>query len=312
MSVSVERGPRQPRMQLRAPAAKARKGQLHRRRVMEFLMFTGLWIIGFLAFEAYPLLQSLEISMSKANLGSHGKLSFTFVWLKNFRNALTVNATFNHLLIQTIVTTVFEMPLIIAFAITAAVLLNQRLWGTTFFRGLFFLPVVIGSSSVMSQLNSHHGVPVIVMGRFMNGIYTTVGPSLAQFVQAVYQGLALMLWKSGVQVLLFLAGLYSVPTMYYEVARIDGASGWQTFLRVTLPSLSPMILLVTIYTLVDSFTNRQLNPLLGYLMGLQSSAGASFYTEASAMGWLYFVVIFIILLLVFGYARNHVYYAGER
>lgn len=312
------REPRQPRMQLRAPT-KTIKGQLHRRRVLEFLMFTSLWIVGFLAFQAYPLLQSLEISMSTASIGSAGKLAFKFVWLKNFRNALTVDANFTHLLIGTIVTTIFEMPLIIAFSITAAVLLNQRLWGTTFFRGLFFLPVVIGSSSVMAQLtNTNHGggavggVPLIVAGRVMAGLYTTVGPTLAGFVRTIYQGLALMLWKSGVQVLLFLAGLYGVPQTYYEVARIDGASGWQTFLRVTLPALSPMILLVSIYTLVDSFTNPQINSLLGYMAQLQSSAGAAYYSEASAMGWIYFLVIFIILLLVFGYARNHVYYAGER
>jgi ABC-type sugar transport system permease subunit len=192
------------------------------------------------------------------------------------------------------------------------VLLNQRLWGTTFFRALFFLPVVIGSSSVMTQLDTHGGVPIIVMGRFLTGITTAVGPQLANFVIFIYQGLALMLWKSGVQVLLFLAGLFSVPSTYYEVARIDGASGWQTFLKVTLPSLSPMILLVTIYTLVDSFTNRQLNPLLGYIIGLQSKAGTAFYSEASAMGWIYFVVVFVILVLILGYARNHVYYAGER
>lgn len=275
-------------------------------------MFVGLWIVGFIAFEGYPLLQSLEISMSKTTFTQKAGLQFTFVWLKNFRNALTVSASFNHLLVETVVTTLFEMPLIIAFALTAAVLLNQRLWGTTFFRALFFLPVVIGSSSVMTQLDTHGGVPIIVLGRFMTGITTAVGPHLANFVIFIYQGLALMLWKSGVQVLLFLAGLFSVPSTYYEVARIDGASGWQTFLKVTLPSLSPMILLVTIYTLVDSFTNRQLNPLLGYIIGLQSKAGTAFYSEASAMGWIYFIVVFVILVLILGYARNHVYYAGER
>jgi ABC-type sugar transport system permease subunit len=287
-----------------------RRGTLHRRRVREFLLFAAPWIIGFALFEAYPLLQSLWISV--ATLSFSGKaVQFLFVGLKNYHNALFVDTHFTGYLLQTVVVTVVQVPLIIAFSLTAAVLMKQGLVGTTFFRGLFFLPVVIGSSAVMSQLLGAGGVPNIIAGRFMGGIYRAVGPALAPYITLVYQGLSLMLWHSGVQVLLFLAGLYGVNPTYYEVARIDGASSWQTFLKVTLPVLSPTILLVAIYTLVDSFTDPLVNPVLPYIstVGLQGSLNLGL---AGAMGWMYFIVIFLVLLVIFKYAQAHVYYAGER
>lgn len=287
-----------------------RPGALYRRRIYEFLLFGGLWIIGFAVFEAYPLAQSLWISFAKLSF-SNKAVKFVWVGVQNYHNALFVDAHFTSYLVQSVVVTVIQVPIIIAFSLVAAVLMKQGLMATGFFRGLFFLPVVIGSSAVMSQLLGAGGVPTLIAGRFMTGIYGTVGPTIAPYVTDVYQGLSLTLWASGVQVLLFLSGLFGVSPTYYEVARIDGASAWQTFLKVTLPCISPVLLLVTIYSLVDQFTNTVTNPLLNYIQttGLGGNLNLGL---AGAMGWLYFVVIFLILLIVFRYAQRHVYYAGER
>ena len=238
-------------------------------------------------------------------------MSWLWVGLKNYTNALTVDANFVPYLVQAVIATFIELPLILVFALTAAMMMKQGLWGTTFFRGLFFLPVVIGSSAVMSQLLGAGGVPVIVSGRFLGPMIHAVGPTIGNDVLGVFQDMSLVLWRSGVQVLLFLAGLFGISPTYYEVARIDGASPWQTFLKVTLPCLSPMVLLVTIYTLVDSFTNPVMNPVLNYIQtqGLQGNLNLGL---AGAMGWMYFVVIFLILAVIFKYAQSHVYYAGER
>lgn len=288
----------------------APKGAMQRRRVREFLMFGLPWIIGFAVFEAYPLVQSLWISFSTLSFSGKG-VQFLFIGFKNYVNLFTVDTKFVPALTQAVIASVVEVPLIITFALTAGVLMKQGLFGTTFFRGLFFLPVVIGSSAVMSQLLGAGGVPLLISGRMMGGIMRSVGPGIGQYVQVVYQGLALMLWHSGVQVLLILAGLFAISPTYYEVARIDGASSWQTFLKVTLPCLSPTILLVTIYTLVDSFTDPLLNPVLNYIQqtGLQGSLNLGL---AGAMGWVYFIVVFAVLMIIFRYAQTHVYYAGER
>lgn len=301
------RGTQAPGMRIRRTE---RRGALYRRRVYEFLLFAGLWIIGFVAFEAYPLLQSLWISVAKLSFSGKA-VKFVWVGLQNYHNAFFVDSHFTGYLLQSIVVTVIQVPIIIAFALVAAVLMKQGLFGTTFFRGLFFLPVVIGSSAVMSQLLGAGGVPQIIAGRFMSGIYQTVGPTIAPYVTLVYQGLSLTLWSSGVQVLLFLSALYGVSPTYYEVARIDGASAWQTFLKVTMPVISPVLLLVAIYSLVAQFTNTVSNPVLNYIQttGLGGNLNLGL---AGAMGWIYFVVIFLILLLIFRYAQQHVYYAGER
>lgn len=286
------------------------RGALHRRRLTEFLLFILPWIIGFIAFEAYPLLQSLQISVSTLNFSAHG-VSWTWVGLKNFQNALTVDTSFVPYMVQAIISTVVELPLILVFSLTGAVMMKQGLWGTTFFRGLFFLPVVIGSSAVMSRLLGAGGVPVIIQGRFMAPIYHTVGPTIGNDIAQVFQDMSLVLWRSGVQVLLFLAGLFGISPTYYEVARIDGANAWQTFLKVTLPCLSPMVLLVTVFTLVDSFTNPLLNPVLTYIES-QGLGGNLNLGLAGAMGWMYLIVVFIILAIILKYAQQHVYYAGER
>jgi len=286
------------------------KGALHRKRVIEFALFILPWIIGFIAFEAYPLLQSLQISVSTLHFAGQG-VSWQWVAFKNYQNALTVDTNFVPYLVQALVATFIELPLILVFSLTAAVLMKQGLWGTTIFRGLFFLPVVIGSSAVMSRLLGAGGVPVIFAGRFLEPIFHVVGPVIGNDIFTVFQDMSLVLWRSGVQVLLFLAGLFAISPTYYEVARIDGASAWQTFLKVTLPCLSPMVLLITVYTLVDSFTDPLLNPVLGYIQ-TKGLGGDLNLGLAGAMGWMYFVVVFVILAIIFKYAQSHVYYAGER
>ena len=272
--------------------------------------FIGLWVIGFIAFQAYPLLQSLYISFATLNFQASG-VQWIWVGLLNYQNALTVDVNFVPYLVQAILSTVIEMPLIIFFALAAATLLKQGLFGTTFFRGLFFLPVVVGSSAVMSNLLGAGGVPVLVHGRFLGEITRAVGPQIGNDLTQVFTQMALVLWRSGVQVLLFLAALYGVNPVYYEVARIDGANAWQTFLKVTLPAISPMMVLIWIYTLVDTFSDQALDPVLNYIQTVGLSGNLQLGL-AGAMGWISLVVVFIILLIIFRYSSRHTYYAGER
>jgi ABC-type sugar transport system permease subunit len=305
----VQATARQPRAAVRVQRA-APRGRLHRRRLLEFIGFIALWIIGFIAFQAYPLLQSLYISFATLSFQASG-VQWLWVGILNYQNALTVDVNFVPYLVQAVIGVIIEMPLIICFSLAAATMLKQGLFGTMFFRGLFFLPVVVGSSAVMSQLLGTGGVPIIVAGGFASEIYRAVGATIGHDLFQIFQDIALVLWRSGVQVLLFLAGLYGVNPTYYEVARIDGANAWQTFLKVTLPAISPMLVLITIYTLVDLFSDPILDPVLNYIttVGLGGDLQLGL---AGAMGWMSFVIVFIMLIIIFRYASRHTYYAGER
>jgi ABC-type sugar transport system permease subunit len=119
-----------------------------------------------------------------------------------------------------------------------------------------------------------------------------------------------VLWKTGVQMLIFLAGLNSVSPVLYEAARVDGATDWDRFWKVTLPLLSPVILVNLVYTIVDSFTDT-FNLVLQYIQQT-AFAGGFRLGYAAALGWIYFLIVFLILALVVKVTNRYVFYAGER
>jgi ABC-type sugar transport system permease subunit len=122
--------------------------------------------------------------------------------------------------------------------------------------------------------------------------------------------LLFVLWKTGVQMLIFLAGLNSVSPVLYEAARVDGATDWDRFWKVTLPLLSPVILVNLVYTIVDSFTDT-FNQVLQYIQQT-AFAGGFRLGYAAALGWIYFLIVFVILAVVVRITNRYVFYAGER
>lgn len=292
-------------------------GSIHRRRLIEFSLFALPWIIGFLAFQLYPLAQSFQISVSLLHVTRAG-VQWIPDGFRNYRQVFTGPTKFLPELLQAIILTLTQIPLVLCFALAAAALMKQPLIGNTLFRGLFFLPVVVGSSAVINQLfaggssYSAGSIPLVVVGPFLADIVKVLGPTLGNDIVEIFQHLSLVMWQSGVQTLLFLAGLYSVSQTYYEVARIDGANAWQTFLKVTLPSISPVILLAMVYSMVSFFTEPILNPLVNTITNEMFGQSSNGIGIAGAMGWVYFVAMFVVVAIVFRIAQRHVFYAGER
>jgi ABC-type sugar transport system permease subunit len=136
-----------------------------------------------------------------------------------------------------------------------------------------------------------------------------MGPAFSQIVFDMLSRLTIIFWKTGVQILLFLAGLQGISPSLYESARCDGATEWENFWKITLPMISPVILLNLIYTLVDSFTDIN-NRMMTYIKDTAFIKIQMGY--ASAMGWIYFLFIFVLLILVFVLTRRLVFYTGEK
>jgi ABC-type sugar transport system permease subunit len=205
-----------------------------------------------------------------------------------------------------------DVPIIMIFSLFSAILANQKIRGVIGFRAVFFLPLVIGSAQVIQQLFAQ-GVGGAVLSQGVNVqelAYQYLGPDAATGIENLLNRLVFVLWRTGVQMLIFLAGLNAVSPVLYEAARVDGATDWDRFWKVTLPLLSPVILVNLVYTLVDSFTDP-FNTVLDYVRQT-AFAGGFRLGYAAALGWIYFVIVFAVLMIVVRLTNRYVFYAGER
>ncbi|MBS4200486.1 sugar ABC transporter permease [Bacillus sp. FJAT-49732] len=267
------------------------------RHIIEGYSFVGPWIIGFFLFMAVPLGRSFYYSLNQLKPTKQG-LQATFVGMKNYRDAFTTDVKFFPLLLETMKDMLTQVPLILIFAMFCAILLNRKAFGRTFFRGIFFLPVIIASGAALRKLMEQGAASLPIFYQFdlyrqLNAfIPEEVLDPLLQYADA----LTLVMWDSGVQILIFLAGLQTISPSLYEAAKIDGATEWEVFWKITFPMLIPMIFVNTLYSIVNSFTKPD-NGVMSHLLNVVFVSNN--YSYGSAIGWLYFIFIFIVLGLVF-------------
>lgn len=309
--MSTGAGAMRPRGARPAGSKRRRRLTLSERRALESLGFISPWIAGFLLFALWPLLRSATLSLQK--LEELVGFRTSWVGLDNFREAFLVDVQFVPMFLQVVRNTLLDIPAVLVFALFTALLVNLKLRGDQLFRAVFFLPVVIGSGIVVQQLQQQEVGQLTIVRSFAGFgqfLYTYLGAAPALALLDLLNRLALVLWGTGVQVLLFLAGLQGISPSLYEAARVDGATEWEMFWKITLPMLSPIILVVAIYTLVDSFTSV-LNPILSYVRTIAFS-GQFRMGYAAALGWLYFAFVFLLMVLIYKGAERHIFYAGER
>lgn len=273
------------------------KLSMKKRSILEGYAFVSPWIIGFFLFMAVPLGQSFYYSLNNLKPTSAG-LQATFVGLTNYRDALTTDIDFFPLLMKTMTDMLTQVPLILIFSMFSAILLNRKAFGRTFFRGIFFLPVIIASGAALRKLLEQGAATLPIFYQF--DLYQKLNNFIPQEVLnpllKYADSLTLVMWDSGVQILIFLAALQTIAPSLYEAAKIDGATEWEIFWKITFPSLIPMIFVNTMYSIVNSFTKPN-NGVMTYLLKVVFQSND--YAYGSAIGWLYFIFIFIVLGIVF-------------
>jgi len=262
--------------------------------------FMSLWVIGFLVFTMYPLFISLYYSMSKVTLSGEG-IQETFVWFDNYKQIFSSAPGFTFL--QAVGDFAFEIlfkvPIITVFAIIIAVMLNQNIKARGFFRGIYFLPVIIASGPVINQLVAQGAatIPLVEQMGIIDLINQTFTPNLARPIAGIFSELIVILWFSGVQILLFIAALQKIDRSTYEAAMIDGAGAWESFWKITMPSLKSMVLVSVIFTIINLATfseNKAIAQIKTNMFALETGFGFS-----SAIAWVYFVALAIILLVAY-------------
>lgn len=283
-----------------------KKMSLHEKDQLKGLVFIAPFLMGVLLFFIYPITLSLRLAFGK--IDSIVGMKIHFAGLGSFVKAFFVDVNFLPMFWQSIVTTIVNFPLTVVLSLIIAILLNRDIKCRGLFRVIFFIPFLLGSGAVMQQL-LNQGVAKSVLnisdGRLIPyNVLAYFGPTIMDAVQTVFSVLIKVLWGSGVQILLFLSGLQSISPSLYEAAKIDGATEWEIFWKVTIPMISPIMLLVMVFTLVASFTDLS-NPLLGYMQtyGFQLAE----FEYAAAMGWIYFAFIGLIIALVFGIMKKYMH-----
>ena len=236
--------------------AKKKIKSLEKTRVKVGYTFVVHWWIGLALFFIIPLCTSIWYSLNNVIIRP-GQVITEYVGFNHYHNLLAVNADYINNLRDSLGMMFYSLPFILSLSLILAVLLNQQFKGRTVFRTIFFLPAIISNSVVMNSLNSKFiTMPLFSTGDAGTGIinYNEIIANL-NFPEQISPILIFLLsnsiniiWKCGVQTVLFIAGLQSIPASLYEVSKIEGANKWEEFWYITVPSLRHIISLVLIYT----------------------------------------------------------------
>lgn len=288
---------------------KIKLGKLESREARVGYLFVLPWMIGVLLFWLYPLCQSFYYMWYNIRITPLGT-KFTFVGTGNFTQIWLENPEFPQQLVTYIWQTLVEVPVITVFALIIAIMLNGKIKCKAFFRLIFFLPVIIVSGPVMNLLVSEGASTISSLNTqaVINALDSFLPTKLAMSIGELFSNMIMILWYSGVQILIFLSALQKVDPFLYEAAKIDGGSGWECFWKITLPTIKPMILLNAVYTVIFLSGNEQ-NALIEMIKAAMfSGTKEKGYGYASAMAWMYAIIISLITLLFFlllGSKKDH-------
>ncbi len=269
---------------------------LKRRGALYGYAFISIWIIGFLVFVLYPVIYSMILSVNAIKIRPEG-IIYTFKGLFFYDYALNELPHFRNCLAVQLQMVCGMTPVILVLSLIVAMLLNGKFRGRAMFRAIFFMPVIIMSGPVISSLLGQYALDFSTNSRIVYDLLSYMPSALAAPVEYVLNNLVKILWMSGVQILIFLAGLQSIGSEVYEAASIDGAGAWEKFWQITLPHISPMILICAVYTVIDT-ANYNEGGNINALINSQIFDANYMYSYAAAMSWMYFVVIAAVLGLV--------------
>lgn len=259
-------------------------------------IFFSPWIIGFILFTLYPVIYSMILSVNAVQIKTD---EIVMIWkgLSFYNEAINVDTSFKIALGNTVMLIACATPVVLVFSLIIAILLNGKYPLRMFFRAVFFLPVIIMSGPVISELLTKYTANFSNSGP---GIYLFLN-SLPSFLNKpvlfTLNNLVIILWFSGAQILIFLAGLQKIGTDIYEAADIDGANAWEKFWKITLPFVKPLAMVNAIYTIVEiaNFANNDVNnKISSHVFEVNRP-----YSFSAAMSWIYFATVLLILLVTY-------------
>ncbi|MBO5845954.1 MAG: sugar ABC transporter permease [Bacteroidales bacterium] len=311
--------------QTAAPKKRRKIASLDRKKARAGWFFVLPFVIGFILIYFPIVLDSINLSFNHMSTVQGGGYELTFVGLENYRTALFENPDYVQTLILGLKNLAFDIPAIIIFSLFMAILLNQKMAGRAAFRAIFFIPVILSTglmegieaqNIIGEYMDSAEGIDdgsgssaasEIVSAMDIERLFSNmkVGTELVDYVVGMINNIYDIVNRSGVQMLIFLTGLQSISPAIYESCSIDGATAWETFWKITLPMISPMILVNAVYTIIDSFTTDS-NVVMTFIANSQSEVHGR--ELSTAMAWMYFLIVILILVIISGILSAFVFY----
>lgn len=290
---------------------------LQRRKAISGYLFIAPFIIGFLAFMVKPLFQSLYMSFCTVEVSPNG-IHNVFKGLANYIQAFTIDTEFNRLLVEEISRMCINSLAIMVFSFFVALILNQKFKGRALVRAIFFLPVIL-SSGVILGVESNNALLASVQNMVEETTSTTsvtdaiksilltsgIGASAFEKVFDIVDGIYDVAIASGIQIIIFLSGLQTISTNMYEAAAIEGCTAWESLWKITFPMISSLFLVNWIYTIVD-FCMRSDNQVMEKIS--DQMIQYINYGFASAMSWIYFLIVIVIIGISSFIISKGVYY----
>ena len=279
------------------------------------VIFLLPWLLGFFLLFLTPMVELIQYSFNEVKIVPLGGVSKTPVGWENYRQALLVDATFVPSLVSTLTETLLFTPLIIVFSLLCAILLNGNFRGRTVARAIFFIPIIMATGLLMQRVTNLSGQ---MMGEGQSeNVYGAesiarlimnlgIGKELVQYLLNAVNNIFEIVSFSGIQILIFLAALQGISPSLYEVAKIEGATGYETFWKVTVVMVSPMIFTCTIYTLADLFMRSDVVELV-YTIGFKQSR----HGLAAAMSCVFVLMNVIVISIAALLIRKVVFYYDD-
>lgn len=307
-----------------------RIASLDKRKAKSGWIFVLPFVIGFVVIYLPIIINSVIYSFSEfetiAAIDGGGFILHN-VGFTNFQTALVPGGEFRSILSSGLTQLIIDVPAIVIFSLFLAVILNEKMVGRAAFRAILFVPVILqtgliaeidATNELLKQMNdtsssietgaaSGTSVDQIVSATDISWLFSSmkVGTELVEVVLGLINRIYEIINRCGVQMLIFLAGLQSISPAIYESCDIDGATTWETFWKITVPMISPMILVNTVYTVIDAFTSSS-NVVMSYISKIYSGAGG--YVLSAAMSWIYFLLVIGCIALVVGVLSAFIFY----
>jgi ABC-type sugar transport system permease subunit len=327
LNIDAGKGGKKQKIQVDAPGKKKKsRASLESKKAKAGWIFVLPFLIGFVLIYLPIIFDSIKYSFNEIKILVGGGYRLEFVGWKNYSDALLVDTSYVTTLVAGLRQLILDIPSIVIFSLFIAIILNQKIIGRAAFRAIFFIPVILTTglisdidraNTLSSYMQESSGiddgsgqesqatqiVSVLDVERLFDNMM--VGTEIVEYVVQMVNNIFNIVNRCGVQMLIFLSGLQSISPAIYESCSIDGASGWETFWKITLPMVSPMILVNTIYTIIDAFTADD-NAVMRYISTVYEQADGN--VLSSAMSWMYFLIVILILAAVAGILSGFIFY----